>query len=1179
MLAPPSDKPVSLGSLDPELQTLLAQRQALLASLRDPIRLAQARLAEVASAGVSVAPQEHPPAGSTIHQLGTTLAEGLHSLRQVGQEIESLEKQQPEANRRKGLDTLAGVEARLRSLSQEALAEEELASLAPELSDAWRATTGRIAELTSRINELERGLSGWWGRFVDWLREQFSDSSHREAIAEAGQELKTLTAKGKRQEEKTRRQALAVLRKRRAELSAQEKQRNEQLADLQNRREAIVVGLRRDGGRMRHALRAFCDDLCQELQANAGRIHARLRELPPAAVLPWDAQEWDGWPAPGEDGKVRLVPFLSPYLRVGEVRELTGAVLTSVADGEALDWLLARVQPIRLPVVAPFIGAGKSLVVACDQQTRASGLAAVQAMILRIAALLGRQGLFTLLDPGGHGQAFPLQRFLRTRPNAEDVNAELRGVLQDIRRVNQEVLTTEAGLHELKAERLRSESFEVVVAADFPKGYDRRAIETLFNVAASGPRAGRYVVLHYNREHQMPRESPIEGVNNRVVLDPERLFDPGPSFDFVPDELPGADGQQQLLERINNAGRIDYSLAWHDLVGLPEARWWTLKSGTDIGTPIGVRGATDLVEIWFGARQQTTCAHGMLAATTGAGKSTLYHGLILGLAVRYPPDELQMYLIDGKFGVEFRPYEHLPHAAVVSLKSQPELSRSVLQEVFREMERRNALFVQEQVEDYTRYRSKPCSKQLPRILVLIDEYQELFEDDPTTASDLLRRLAQQGRSAGIHLFLGAQKFGAPGMLHQADIFNNIHLRVALKMQPDAIAGLTEFGPKGRRMISDCDIAGKFVLNVTGKDENTVSGQAANLEPEQRPPLIAALRKKAGAGIKPPVVFKGDAAPDVFDNVALKEVLRHRAALTPKQLEARARTEAGPAGGFGQPAWVAADRPVGLWLGRLFNVHGHAMALLRRGVSQHLVIVGTSAEARAGMLAGVVVSVAALCRPGELALSILHAGADEEDPTVQVLQRLADGLLRPCGFDVSLGRDPALIEPLLAQLDCDLSQRRERGAREVPSRLVVLLDPDRMHPLRRAGDWLSRPPNANYDKLRRLLAEGSQHGTHVILVGAALRLLAQVIDDRRDLAYFSHRAALQMSEDDSFALFRSRKAAQLQVEGAPLPCALYSNVETSYTVRFKAYAPVADSGMVGRVAQHLKKEFAKGQAGG
>jgi hypothetical protein len=70
----------------------------------------------------------------------------------------------------------------------------------------------------------------------------------------------------------------------------------------------------------------------------------------------------------------------------------------------------------------------------------------------------------------------------------------------------------------------------------------------------------------------------------------------------------------------------------------------------------------------------------------------------------------------------------------------------------------------------------------------------------------------------------------------------------------------------------------------------------------------------------------------------------------------------------------------------------------------------------------------------------------------------------------------------------------------------------------------------------------------------------------------------MSEDDSFTLFRSRKAAQLQIEGSPLPCALYANVETNQTSRFKPYAAALDLRRVERIAQHLKKTSATPTAG-
>ncbi len=131
----------------------------------------------------------------------------------------------------------------------------------------------------------------------------------------------------------------------------------------------------------------------------------------------------------------------------------------------------------------------------------------------------------------------------------------------------------------------------------------------------------------------------------------------------------------------------------------------------------------------------------------------------------------------------------------------------------------------------------------------------------------------------------------------------------------------------------------------------------------------------------------------------------------------------------------------------------------------------------------------------------------------------------------------------------------------------------MGPLRRSGDALSRASNPSGDKLRRLLTDGSQHGIHLVLASMALSLLNQVIDKRRDVACFLHRAGLQMSQNDSFELFGNYKASLLNIEGSSLPCALYTNVETNEVVRFKPYAAKPNPRVVAQMAEELKRVFA------
>lgn len=188
------------------------------------------------------------------------------------------------------------------------------------------------------------------------------------------------------------------------------------------------------------------------------------------------------------------------------------------------------------------------------------------------------------------------------------------------------------------------------------------------------------------------------------------------------------------------------------------------------------------------------------------------------MACRYSPEELRLYLVDGKYGTEMAAYRNLPHAEVVSLNTEAELARSVLHELVDEMDRRNVLFQREGVPGLKEYRAG--GHHMPRILLVVDEYQQFFEGDPdSSASDVLLKLSSQGRSAGIHLLMGSQSFSVKALRNRDEIFGNIHLRIAMQLTGDAVLGLTEFGPAGRKMIqSTCDRPGKLVINSRGGDD-------------------------------------------------------------------------------------------------------------------------------------------------------------------------------------------------------------------------------------------------------------------------------------------------------------------------------------------------------------------------
>ena len=234
-------------------------------------------------------------------------------------------------------------------------------------------------------------------------------------------------------------------------------------------------------GRFRSCLYLYC--LTEAGRANdvTDQVQEVLRTTDPPLVAPWGVPAWQQWLAGGPDGPAKHVPTLPPLLRVGELEEVVMPLLQSVATGEPLHWLAQSVRPVTRPGFVPFIGQGKALVLLSDPADETAAVGLLQSMVLRVLLTLGpRRARFMLLDPSGLGRAFPMQRFLPTARNtARDVNADLNELLEDIRRINRDVLTTEAGLHELTPPASDREPFEFVFVANFPRGFDRRAVEAM----------------------------------------------------------------------------------------------------------------------------------------------------------------------------------------------------------------------------------------------------------------------------------------------------------------------------------------------------------------------------------------------------------------------------------------------------------------------------------------------------------------------------------------------------------------------------------------------------------------------------------------------------------------------------------------------------------------------------
>lgn len=823
-------------------------------------------------------------------------------------------------------------------------------------------------------------------------------------------------------------------------------------------------------------------------------------------------------------------------------------------------------EQVQVPVTVPFMSGDDAYYFESKTETLDKTQAALNNIIMRLSVMLPYGAQFCLLDPAKMGENFPyIKQLPFKRPLSNDVARTLEDVLDDIKRIKQNYLDNRTRrLIDVDVEIRGSEKFEFIVASNFPKGYDRRSIELLAQIANTGAVAGKYVILQCNKDIELPNGASMdlfESLKNIESNEHHIKAIPHLETQMVSSDSINDDVINTILDGVSKAKPKENKLEFIDVTDINPNQWWQGEAGHEIRVAIGGTGAKkDDLELWFGeSNGRQICAHGMLGAMTGAGKSNLYHALIMGLACRYSPEELQLYLIDGKQGVEFKCYPILPHAKVVSLNTSPDLSRSVLSELVDEMVRRNELFKRLGFENLRDYRSSNSPEgKLPRLLLVVDEYQTLFEGDRDgLGSDLMEKLATQGRSAGIHMLVGSQRFGASGMQNQQSIFGNIHLRIGMQMSEADVTALQEFGPNGKRLLRACKEAGQVVINDSAaNDEKNRAGRVTYLSDELRVQLIDQLSEKwqNQNGLVNPhhaILLDGSGQPSLSENPQFETLFNeyHQRPTVSEWAEFANRPEYMQ--GIGESEWYSVEKPACFWLGREMNIHGQANIIIRRRTNEHLLFVGESNEARSGMLSYWMGQLPINHSENDFKLYLLER-AIKGSPWHGIMNRALD----VCGEDnVHYRENVPDFAVDLEQIKAEFEERKSMDEEQMlaqPSIYIVVNEAQRATELQKQS---GRYGVKEYGDLGAIVAElleqGSEYGIHIVMSFDNVRAVTKVFD-RGDIDLFKHKIALQMSEDDSFAVIKSRHAALLQQASKVPVYALYANASQNYPVKFKPY---------------------------
>ncbi len=169
--------------------------------------------------------------------------------------------------------------------------------------------------------------------------------------------------------------------------------------------------------------------------------------------------------------------------------------------------------------------------------------------------------------------------------------------------------------------------------------------------------------------------------------------------------------------------------------------------------------------------------HGLIAGTTGAGKSELLRTMVVSLAAQVSPDHLTLVLVDFKGGSTFDACARLPHTVGVVTDLDGGLAERVLVSLDAEVRRREHLLRSAGAGDLVGYR-RASATPLARLVVVIDEFASLAKELPDFLHALVG-VAQRGRSLGVHLILATQR---PAGVVTDDIRANTNLRIALRLQ-------------------------------------------------------------------------------------------------------------------------------------------------------------------------------------------------------------------------------------------------------------------------------------------------------------------------------------------------------------------------------------------------------------
>lgn len=744
----------------------------------------------------------------------------------------------------------------------------------------------------------------------------------------------------------------------------------------------------------------------------------------------------------------------------------------------------------------------------------------------------------TMIDPLELGASFPDIPKLAEGPNsARIIDTKIWSKERDIEnamatlRQRLENMTQAYGGD--KESRLKKEVVRALAITDFPTGFSDTALKDLHAIVRNSASLGVCVLICANDDEleklkqkngtlvaeiaQSVVETKATGTKLMMIgaqhdglfLQLDDMSDVMKNKDQILSQISGVIEHMQLkVEHFESMYKSD----------IYDSNNWFTGNHDEIAIPLGIKGASTVVKMVLGRGGGSTEHHALIAGQTGAGKSTLLHTLIMSTLISYSPDEVQMYLLDFKEGVEFSAYTRyrLPSLRVVAINSEREFGLNVLKELCTELETRTKHFTRYGVSDINSYVNLSDVPKVPKLLLIFDEVQELFrnknESDSISAECLscLNKLVMQGRAMGIHVILACQDFHNCSGLEA--YFSQMAIRIAVKGSEDGAASILNGDNAGIKTLQN-QPAGAAIYNGGGGVESANNFfQVSYINENERLELLSRL----DAYYSDPVVA------DLYDTQQTRILLTN--------------AEDNIHNCFNQLILAGSDsiHPLakskdgyGLLLGQGFGKKSQFMPELRSKDRDNLLIVSKDEKMALGMFELAAMSVL---------YEELHTAKDKSNALVYIVDMFADEIADgECDFEYLEECFPQQIkiakigdtEDLIRDL-YETVMARSEGSKSTDERIFLMFfGINRARRLRTSKIYDDDRDNlSTIEMLQKILTYGPKLGVNSIVWGEGLRSIEYMLGDRYD-GMFDKRIAYGLDDDSMDILVAESSAKSLR----------------------------------------------------